>query len=111
MTAKEWNGEERRSMPERCDYHQKRLESIEERQLRIYQSMFGENGDPRKGYAWKIEKIYDWFYEIEEPAKDALKWAAGIKKYAGLILVVALTGACAAIWTVFVEAVKRGVIK
>lgn len=56
MEEKLLDGERR----ELCRIHSKRLTNIEDRQDRIYKSMFGLNGNPQDGYVWKLERVIEW---------------------------------------------------
>jgi hypothetical protein len=92
----DWVTNDRRRMPQRCVDHENRMGEIEKRQIEIYKSMFGHNGNPKDGYAWKIERVYEWFQDIMR-----IKW---------IILPICIAGSFAAIWQAFVLIVKRGII-
>lgn len=70
--------------------------------MRIYHSMFGPNGNPKEGWAWKLEQAMIWLYGDEKAGQKGLisEWAA-IKK-------VALTGAWSAIW-LFLATLASGI--
>ena len=83
---------------ELCRIHSKRLDKVEERQRRIYESMFGPNGDPSEGWAWKLEQSLLWLYgDPKTKRKGVVEEWGDIKK-------VALTGAWSAIWLLLAAA-------
>ena len=79
---------ERRTL---CRIHSERLDRIEEKQGRIYVSMFGPNGNPKEGYVWDMEQVLLWINGDPDLEIKGLRqeWN-GIKK-------TAMTGAWSAI--------------
>lgn len=79
-----------RRVTETCMDHEYRISNVEQkvqkiddRQERIFTSMYGTNGDPKEGYVWKMEKV--------------LEWAMGVRSKWSIIEKVAMSGAISAI--------------
>lgn len=94
---------ERRSPPSRCVEHEERIKSVEvrvvaidRRQDKIFKSMYGENGNIKEGYVYKLERLLEWF--------------AGFERLLWIIIPVCVMGALAAIWQVTRMAVLNGKI-
>jgi hypothetical protein len=93
------------------------LQRIDERQDKIFKSMFGSNGNPREGYVWKHEQFLQWFYGDEKTKTPGFfsEWAAikktgldGAKAAIALLIASLSTGFCYVLWNLIKMAVEHG---
>lgn len=107
-----------------CADHENRIILVEEkttridqRQERIYVSMYGPNGDPREGWVWKIEQVLLWFYGDPKKGVHGFlgEWAS-IKRVAlggawsAVVLLIGLIASALGyfLWQLFTHLIKSG---